>query len=86
MRTMLEAIDAGFGEVPPPPVADTIGMRLVAASATGEATLRARRRAVPPPNPMGTLHGGILGDLADAAMGWAYASRSARARRSPPSS
>jgi uncharacterized protein (TIGR00369 family) len=25
-------------------------------------------------NPMGTLHGGILGDLADAAMGMAYAS------------
>ena len=23
-------------------------------------------------NPMGTLHGGVYGDLADAAMGWAY--------------
>lgn len=25
-------------------------------------------------NPMGTLHGGVLGDLADAAMGYAFAS------------
>jgi uncharacterized protein (TIGR00369 family) len=24
-------------------------------------------------NPLGTLHGGVYGDLADAAMGWAYA-------------
>ena len=24
-------------------------------------------------NPMGTLHGGVYCDLADAAMGWAYA-------------
>src|SRR5262245_2549271 len=24
-------------------------------------------------NPLGTLHGGVTGDLADAAMGWAYA-------------
>jgi uncharacterized protein (TIGR00369 family) len=60
------------GEVPPPPVADTIGMRLVAAS-PGEATfeLDVQQRHA---NPMGTVHGGILCDVADGAMGVAYAS------------
>jgi len=60
------------GEAPPPPVAQLIGFRLTAAK-PGEATmeLEADERHA---NPMGTLHGGILCDVADAAMGIAYAS------------
>jgi len=34
-------------------------------------------------NPMGTLHGGILCDIADAAMGIAHASLLQRAKLSP---
>lgn len=37
-------------------------------------------------NPMGTLHVGILCDIADAAMGMAFASTLAPANPSPPSS
>jgi uncharacterized protein (TIGR00369 family) len=54
----------------PPPVAELIGMDVERAEA-GETlmTLVAEERHS---NPMGTLHGGILCDLADAAMGMAY--------------
>jgi len=68
---MLEA--AVRGEVPPPPVARTIGMRLVEVGdgeATWELDVDLERHA----NPMGTVHGGVLCDVADAAMGVAYAS------------
>jgi len=60
------------GTVPPPPVAGTVGMRLVEIE-PGRARfeLDAEERHA---NPMGTLHGGILCDLADGAMGCAYAS------------
>ena len=60
------------GELPPPPVGDLIVMRLLEVTA-GRAVFEmdaSRRHA----NPMGTLHGGILCDLADAAMGVAWAS------------
>lgn len=60
------------GEMPPPPVAALIGMTLESVDA-GHAVMAldaSPRHA----NPMGTLHGGILCDLADAAMGMAYAS------------
>jgi len=36
-----------------------------------------------PANPMGTLHGGILCDIADAAMGMAFASTLAPEQRRP---
>jgi uncharacterized protein (TIGR00369 family) len=54
----------------PPPVAELIGIEIERAEA-GETlmTLVAQERHS---NPMGTLHGGILCDLADAAMGMAY--------------
>ena len=54
----------------PPPVAELLGIELVAVEG-GECTMRleAEERHS---NPMGTVHGGILGDLADAAMGMAY--------------
>jgi uncharacterized protein (TIGR00369 family) len=59
------------GELPPP-IATLIGFR-IAAVEPGRAVME--MDAGPQhANPMGTLHGGILGDLADAAMGMAYAS------------
>jgi uncharacterized protein (TIGR00369 family) len=60
------------GEAPNPPIADLIGFRLVEI-ALGRATaeLQASRRHA---NPMGTLHGGVICDVADAAMGMAMAS------------
>jgi uncharacterized protein (TIGR00369 family) len=60
------------GEVPQPPVGQLIGFKLVSAK-PGEAVveLDADNRHA---NPMGTAHGGILCDIADAAMGIAYAS------------
>ena len=60
------------GKLPAPPIAALIGFTLSAVS-PGEAIveLEAGRRHA---NPMGTLHGGVLCDIADAAMGIAYAS------------
>jgi uncharacterized protein (TIGR00369 family) len=60
------------GEEAPPPVAKLLGVRLIAV-APGETAfeLDVDGRFA---NPMGTLHGGILCDLADLAMGSAYAS------------
>jgi uncharacterized protein (TIGR00369 family) len=58
------------GEIPPPPVADLIGMRITAA-APGEVTFELD--AGPQhTSPLGTPHGGILCDVADAAMGCAH--------------
>jgi len=60
------------GEIPPPPVAALIGFWLTAIE-PGQATLEmdvSERHA----NPRGSLHGGVLCDIADAAMGMAYAS------------
>jgi uncharacterized protein (TIGR00369 family) len=73
MATMLERVQAILrGEAPDPPVARLIGFRLVAV-APGSAVFE--MEAGPHhANPMGTLHGGILCDIADAAMGIAYAS------------
>jgi len=60
------------GKLPAPPIAALIGFTLSAVS-PGEAVveLAAGRQHA---NPMGTLHGGVLCDIADAAMGIAYAS------------
>ena len=54
----------------PPPVAELIGVEVERAEG-GESvtTMVAEERHS---NPMGTIHGGILCDLADAAMGMAY--------------
>jgi uncharacterized protein (TIGR00369 family) len=54
----------------PPPVAELLGVELVEAGG-GECTMRmeaGERHS----NPMGTIHGGILCDIADAAMGMAF--------------
>ena len=61
------------GELSPPPVAQLIGFTLIATQ-PGQATIEFEATAQHA-NPMGTLHGGILCDIADAAMGMAYASR-----------
>ena len=56
----------------PPPIAELIGFMLTEIE-FGRAVIEfeaTERHA----NPMGTLHGGILCDIADAAMGMAYAS------------
>ena len=60
------------GEAPPAPITQLIGFRLTAIR-PGEAIVEFEatpRHA----NPMGTLHGGVLCDVADGAMGMAYAS------------
>lgn len=73
MARMIDEISKTVcGEAPPAPVAQLIGFRLVQVE-LGRAVfeLEAGPRHA---NPMGTLHGGILCDIADAAMGVAYAS------------
>ena len=72
MAKMLETIEkVRRGEIPSPPVAGLIGFTLSAIE-PGRAVVEfeAEPRHA---NPMGTLHGGILCDVADAAMGMAYA-------------
>jgi uncharacterized protein (TIGR00369 family) len=59
------------GELSPPPVATLIGFTLTEVE-PGRAVVAfeaGHRHA----NPMGTVHGGVLCDIADAAMGIAYA-------------
>ena len=73
MSKLLERAQAMLrGEEPDPPVARLLGFRIVEV-APGRAVFE--MEAGPQhANPMGTLHGGILCDIADAAMGIAYAS------------
>lgn len=70
---MLDAIHAMIdGRIPSPPVAQLIGFRLIRVEpGIAVVELAADKRHA---NPMGTLHGGILCDIADAAMGIAHAS------------
>jgi uncharacterized protein (TIGR00369 family) len=72
MATILELAQKMLrGELPPPPIARLVGFVLKSIE-PGRAVfeLEADERHH---NPMGTLHGGIYCDLADAAMGYAYA-------------
>jgi uncharacterized protein (TIGR00369 family) len=74
MSMMLERIrQLVRGEAEPPPIARLLGFNVTAVE-TGRVVveLDADERFA---NPMGTLHGGVLCDVADAAMGMAYASR-----------
>jgi uncharacterized protein (TIGR00369 family) len=57
------------GEIPHPPVAQLVGFRLTSIG-PGEAVIEFEAGEAHA-NPMGTLHGGILCDIADAAMGMA---------------
>ena len=59
------------GELPPPPISRFLGFVIRAIEpghAVFEMQVDERHH-----NPMGTLHGGVYCDLADAAMGYAYA-------------
>jgi uncharacterized protein (TIGR00369 family) len=73
MSKRLEAIERmARGEVPQAPVARLIGFELTAIR-HGESVIKLEANDAHA-NPMGTLHGGILCDIADAAMGIAFAS------------
>ncbi len=56
----------------PPPIAKTIGFELVEIG-QASATLKMRTDPAIHGNPMGTVHGGVLCDIADAAIGTAHA-------------
>ena len=73
MTKMLEGAQAIVrGDVPQPPVGRLIGFNLVFIE-PGHAVIEFQATEAHQ-NPMGTLHGGVLCDIADAAMGMAYAS------------
>src|SRR3982075_91540 len=73
MTRMLDRIKAvARGDAPPPPIAKLIGFDLISAE-PGEAVVEFQATEAHA-NPMGTLHGGVLCDIADAAMGIAYSS------------
>lgn len=61
------------GEIPPPPIARLIGTELVNVE-EGKAVFELQCDTEKHANPMGTIHGGILCDIADMAMGVAFAS------------
>jgi len=73
MSKMLNRCEAiARGDAPPPPIAQLIGFDLVSVK-PGEALVELQATEAHA-NPMGTLHGGVLCDIADAAMGIAYSS------------
>ncbi|HXZ10919.1 MAG TPA: PaaI family thioesterase [Candidatus Sulfotelmatobacter sp.] len=73
MPTFLENIEKIVkGERPPAPVQQLIGFHLKSVR-QGESMFEMETSSKHA-NPMGTLHGGILCDIADAAMGVAFAS------------
>jgi uncharacterized protein (TIGR00369 family) len=71
MLDQLQAMVAGG--VPPPPIGQLLGFRLVEVG-DGRAVFEvdADERFW---NPMGTVHGGLLADVADASLGVAWASK-----------
>ena len=72
MASMLDRLKRMVqGDAPPAPVASLVGFTLTSIEpGRSIITFEAEPRHA---NPMGTLHGGILCDVADAAMGTAYA-------------
>ena len=71
MTKMLDRLEQLVrGEIPPPPIAKLIGFDLISVQ-PGEAVIQFEATEAHA-NPMGTLHGGVLCDIADAAMGIAY--------------
>jgi uncharacterized protein (TIGR00369 family) len=73
MTKMLDrSLAIARGDAPPPPIAQLIGFDLISVK-SGEAAIEFQATDAHA-NPMGTLHGGVLCDIADAAMGIAYSS------------
>jgi len=73
MTKMLDLTEAiARGDASPPPIDQLIGFDLVSVK-PGEALVEFQATEAHA-NPMGTLHGGVLCDVADAAMGIAYSS------------
>src|ERR1700730_15241638 len=73
MTKMLDRIEQVMrGETAPLHIAQLIGFNLTSVK-PGEAVIEFQATEAHA-NPMGTLHGGVLCDIADAAMGMAYAS------------
>jgi uncharacterized protein (TIGR00369 family) len=71
MTKMLDRSEAIVrGDASPPPIARLIGFDLISVK-PGEAVIEFQATELHA-NPMGTLHGGVLCDIADAAMGIAY--------------
>jgi uncharacterized protein (TIGR00369 family) len=73
MAKLLEHSEAIIrGDAPPPPIARLIGFDLISVK-PGEGVVEFQATEAHA-NPMGTLHGGVLCDIADIAMGVAYSS------------
>ena len=68
-----EAPAQGSRFIYPPAIAQTLGFRLIEVG-PGTATMELMADTEVHANPMGTLHGGVLCDIADAAIGTAHAS------------
>jgi uncharacterized protein (TIGR00369 family) len=71
MLPLMRAMIAG--EIPSPPVAQLVGFKLIEVD-EGLAVFEMDADPEKHANPMGTVHGGILCDIGDAAMGCAMAS------------
>ena len=61
------------GELPAPPIAQLIGFRPISFDFENGEVVLEFEAAEKHTNPMGTLHGGVLCDVADLAMGMAFA-------------
>ena len=68
-----EAPAEGSRFIYPPAIAKTLGFRLIEVG-PGTATMELMADTEFHANPMGTIHGGVLCDIADAAIGTAHAS------------
>jgi uncharacterized protein (TIGR00369 family) len=71
MRAWLEKMQAG--DIPPAPIAKLLGMQLIRVD-EGLAVAQMQSDPAQHANPMGTLHGGVICDLSDMAMGVAVGS------------
>jgi uncharacterized protein (TIGR00369 family) len=69
-----EAPAEGSRFIYPPAIAKTLGFRLIEVG-PGTATMELVADTETHANPMGTIHGGVLCDIADAAIGTAHATR-----------
>jgi uncharacterized protein (TIGR00369 family) len=67
-----EALAQGSRFIYPPTIAKTLGFRLIEVG-PGTATMELMANTEIHANPMGTIHGGVLCDIADAAIGTAHA-------------